>query len=279
MDYLAPLVSRMDVNDSPSSANKYSVPPSSTPSPSSRSNGHGSLSGFVSRIRGKSVDKPLPPAPSASRGTGGTSRDIPSHPAVRPLTSPQTRSDEMSRQTKSTAADLDLNNSEDTTVQTQYAPAVTRETIQEHVREIEHPRITREIHTHEYHHRVLPVMDVEVKPSRHWVEAPDGSRHEVSADQLPPNATKDLDRYLAEAIRATLPKDNRQPGVRQFTARDFPGTEGDLRETIDADGMKHSERAWIYPPTLANGGKDSGQTKPFYFDSANTAENGFREKV
>lgn len=50
-----------------------------------------------------------------------------------------------------------------------------------------------------------------------------------------------------------------------FTAREFPGREGDKIEWVDREGVKRSEETWVHPPELETGGKETGQTWPMVF--------------
>lgn len=154
----------------------------------------------------------------------------------------------------------------DTVVHERQAPAVVHETIYERVHEHEQQLITREIHQHHFHHRVLPVHDVEVLPSVHYVSDERGLR-QISADKLPVRNSQETQRLLEEAFKKSLPKDSSAPGPRGFSARNFEDHEGDNHETTTADGVKRSEEWWVHPPTLATAARDSGQTKPFHFDS------------
>jgi len=45
-------------------------------------------------------------------------------------------------------------------------------------------QISREIHTHEVHQKMQPVLDVEVRPARHLVPGENGGLVEVSEEQI-----------------------------------------------------------------------------------------------
>lgn len=174
------------------------------------------------------------------------------------------------RQKKVTAKDLDLTDSVDTAVSTKWADAVTHETVKRDIHEIKHERITRELHEHHVFHRILPVVDVEIMPARHFLDI-GGKLHEIPADRLP-----DGPLGASKYITVELPKDSSAPGRRQFTARDFPGTEGDYIEKVTPAGTKQTERYWVHPPTLETGGKKSGQTRAFHLGYADPTNDGFR---
>ncbi|KAI9700044.1 MAG: hypothetical protein M1836_002578 [Candelina mexicana] len=65
------------------------------------------------------------------------------------------------------------------------APAVTDETINQEVHHVREEIFTREIRYHDRYHHVQPAIDVEVLPTKHYVQADDGRLIEVSSDGLP----------------------------------------------------------------------------------------------
>ncbi|KAH7355443.1 hypothetical protein BKA65DRAFT_498427 [Rhexocercosporidium sp. MPI-PUGE-AT-0058] len=69
---------------------------------------------------------------------------------------------------------VDLSNTVDTEVTTKTIPAVTHEHVTPIRRQIREERIIREIHTHEVRHHVLPVIDTEILPPRHYIPSSDG---------------------------------------------------------------------------------------------------------
>lgn len=157
---------------------------------------------------------------------------------------------------------LNLENKTDTTIHETVAPAVTHETVEVRKHEIRHEVIDREIHTHEVHHRVLPVIDVQVLPAKHYVPGPDGRLIQVPESQIPGRTAANQSWVIAETVSKTKP-DVTQP--RQFTARAFGEADADVPEYVDADGVKQSKTTWIHPPEIETGGEKTGQTVPFYF--------------
>jgi hypothetical protein len=164
-------------------------------------------------------------------------------------------------------SEIDISKTVDTTVQTSYAPAVTHEVVEETVHEIVTQEITREIHTHDIYHRVLPVLEFEVLPARHWVKLADGSGlRELEPSEIPGGlaVAEGLNRCIADAVRnfdpravvTTNPTPSNQtssapiiPAV--FTARSFPGSDYDTRQWTDpSSGIQRSEQWWVHRPTL-----------------------------
>ncbi|CAK4030454.1 Hypothetical predicted protein [Lecanosticta acicola] len=214
--------------------------------------------------------KPLPHLPKETATNDSTKHDsdhaIPRKPIV---------------ETSDTPIDpskyVDLSNTKQTHVNVNWSPAVTHEVRQVDTHEIVQEAITREIHNHHIYHRVLPVIDVEILPARHFVPTADGGYREISEAEIPHGSNPDrLQQIIQEAVNNSMPKYDGPSGRRAFTARKFEGTEGDYREHTTPDGAKHTEQWWVHPPTLETGGQESGQTAPFYFDSEDPEDDGFR---
>lgn len=162
---------------------------------------------------------------------------------------------------------VDLTNTEDTTIHTKYAPAVTDETVHVNTHEVVQEAITRHIHTHDVYHRILPVKDVEVLRPRHFVPNPgsSGGYSEIPARDAPGGieGSQKLKKALQDAAEASLlPNKSSPAGRRLFTARTFGPTEGNSR--MNEDGTR-TEQTWIHHPMLEDGGRRSGQTIPFHF--------------
>jgi len=78
----------------------------------------------------------------------------------------------------------DMKNSEETTVDETWAPAVTHETIHHQKTEIIQKAITRDIHVDHYYHYVQPIKVVEVLPARHFrVDEKTGEKVEIEAPE------------------------------------------------------------------------------------------------
>ncbi|KJX99250.1 hypothetical protein TI39_contig367g00008 [Zymoseptoria brevis] len=177
-------------------------------------------------------------------------------------------------------SEIDISNTVDTTPHTSYAPAVVHEVVQPKVHEIVTQEITREIHNHDVYHRVLPVLEFEVLPARHYVQVPgaDGKLglRELSVEEIPGGraVAEGLNRAIADAVRNFDPRaavvfphppttttSSRRDKTRAppsapiipavFTARRFEGTDGDTKEWTDDElGIQRSEQTWVHAPTL-----------------------------
>ena len=152
--------------------------------------------------------------------------------------------------------------SEDTDVKTRMARPVTHETIHREIHHIREERITREIHNHEIYHRVLPVIDVEVLPARHFLPVEGGGLAEVHAEDV---SGRSKNWVVAETVSKIPSGEIARKGRTQFTAREFLGTEGDSQRYRASDGHVVTEQTWVHPPEMETGGRDTGQTWPLEF--------------
>ncbi|GAB7352497.1 hypothetical protein MBLNU459_g2899t2 [Dothideomycetes sp. NU459] len=170
---------------------------------------------------------------------------------------------------------VDLNNTVDTTVEETWAPAITHETVEREEHHIREERITREIHYHDVYHRILPIIDIEVLPARHYVRNDDGTLREICEDEIPGTSQYKQEWFVAEAL-SKIPTGGMPPGPRQFTAKEFVGNEGDYKEYISDKGIPTTETTWVHPPTVATASFLNGKTTPFHLGSPDPAHDGFR---
>ncbi|MCJ1359284.1 MAG: hypothetical protein MMC33_009285 [Icmadophila ericetorum] len=158
-------------------------------------------------------------------------------------------------------------NTTDTEIIEKWNPAVVHETVHQDIHHIREEVITREIHTHDVYHRILPIIDVEVLPARHFLPVEGGGLVEISADEVPARANQ---HWVIAETASRIPSDAQVQAYtqrREFTAREFPGTEGDKVEYVGEDGVKRTEETWVHPPELETGGRETGQTWPMEFGS------------
>lgn len=140
--------------------------------------------------------------------------------------------------------------------------------------------ITREIHTHTVYHRVLPIVDIEILPSRHFLadENDPSTLHELPPTALPA-LRQQIHSAMTQAASSILPAplpENETSHPRKFTARDFPGSEGDATEYTDSEGVLRTEKWWVHPPTLDDTAQLAGKTEAFHFDHPDGQDDGFR---
>ena len=142
------------------------------------------------------------------------------------------------------------------------ALAVTQETVHRNIHHIREELITREVHEHDIYHRVLPVIDVEVLPPRHFLPVEGGGLVEIGANDVPGRGNH----WVVAETASKIPSDQTVPAkARQFSARKFPGREGDARKYTTPEGNEKTEQTWVHPPELETGARDTGQSWPMVF--------------
>ena len=141
--------------------------------------------------------------------------------------------------------------------------AVIHENVTQDVHHIREEVITREIHTHDNYHRILPIVDVEVLPPRHFLPVEGGGLVEVSASEVPGRGQN----WVIAETASKIPSDQAAPqGRRKFTARDFPGNEGEFKKYVTPEGVERTEQTWVHYPELEIGAQATGQSWPMVFD-------------
>lgn len=158
------------------------------------------------------------------------------------------------------------------------APAVTHETIMEERHEVRQKVITLETHDYHIYHRILPIIDIEVKPARHFVPIQDGLV-EIAEEELPGRTRDKVNWAIAEMVSKRTPETREALLARHFTARKFEGSEGDEKEYIGPEGHTVKEKWWVYPPTLSDDAYRAGQTYPFHFGSADPKDDGLSARL
>ncbi|KAL8873884.1 MAG: hypothetical protein Q9174_000713 [Haloplaca sp. 1 TL-2023] len=163
----------------------------------------------------------------------------------------------------------------DTEVVEKVAPAVVHETIHRDIHHVREEQITKEIHTHDVFHRILPVIDVEVLPPRHFLPVEGGGLVEISGKEVPGRGRN----WVIAETASKIPSDQQgSTKPREFSARQFPGTEGDALKYITPEGHEKTEQTWVHPPELETGGRDTGQTWPMEFGIGASSKSGREEK-
>lgn len=199
------------------------------------------------RTQRTSLQKPLPTAPNELHTTAQTSENL-AH-SIKPT------AEEVVRGAQTNTADTEIIE--------KWAPAVVHETVHKDIHHVREEVITREIHTHDVYHRILPIIDVEVLPARHFLPVEGGGLVEISADEVPARANQ---HWVIAETASKIPSDEAvRSKRREFSAREFPGKEGDKIEYITEQGIPRTEETWVHPPELETGGKETGQTWPMEF--------------
>lgn len=140
--------------------------------------------------------------------------------------------------------------------------AVVHENVIKDVHHVREEVITREVHTHDVFHRILPIIDVEVLPPRHFLPVEGGGLVEVSAAEVPGRGQN----WVIAETASKIPSDQPAPqGRRGFTARRFLGKEGDSVKDMTREGHERTEETWVHPPELEQGARLTGQSWPMVF--------------
>ena len=175
---------------------------------------------------------------------------------------------------------VDLTNTADTIIHEKWAPAVTHETIHTHHHHIREELITREIHNHDVHHRILPIIDVQVLPARHFVWDPANPEQEIeiTEDQIPGRGGDNSHWVIAETV-SKLRAGETPHGERIFSARKFGEHEGEARQWTDRQGVQRSEQTWVHAPEVEDGARLTHQSIPFHFGSNDGGQDGIRHDL
>ena len=137
---------------------------------------------------------------------------------------------------------------------TWYSIAVVHETVVPTVHHVREEKIVREIHTHDVYHRILPVIDVEVLPPRHFVPDGRGGLREVSADDIP-------GRVGHWGIVETVSKDPAL-GAQALPVQSSQPEMVSTKSAVAEDGTTRIETTWRHPPTMETGAQETGQSWP-----------------
>lgn len=139
---------------------------------------------------------------------------------------------------------------------------MTHETVRQDIHHMREEFVTREVHNHDVYHRILPIIDVEVLPPRHFLPVEGGGLVEISAEEVPGRGRN----WVIAETASKIPSDQAAPqGANRFSAREFRGEEDNFKRYVTSEGIHTTEETWVHPPDLETGGRDTGQTWPMVF--------------
>lgn len=144
---------------------------------------------------------------------------------------------------------LDLRDSEDTDTAVVWAPAVTHETQIIQPVQVVQRAVSREVHNHHFVHGVLPVVDLQVLPARHFCPDGHGGYVEISEDQIPGGKPDNFDQLIAEAVSKSTPRP-RGGGVVIQKATTSPAREDDSRGK--GSSSLEREQWWMHYPSVTS---------------------------
>ena len=109
---------------------------------------------------------------------------------------------------------------------------------------------------------------------RHFLPVEGGGLVEISAQEVPGRGSN----WVIAETASKIPSDQAAPLEKtQFTARTFPGREGDAVKYMSSEGYEKTEETWIHPPELEEGARLTGQSWPMVMGEApqGKGEHGF----
>lgn len=146
--------------------------------------------------------------------------------------------------------------------------AVVHEHVTPRVHHIREERITREIHNHDVFHRIQPLVDVEVLPTKHYIPAPNGNDLiEIPESEIPGRHTK----WAVQCVDDKPVTSVSDPsGTDMQTTAKHPEQVSDREPLVqhrqksitNDDGIPMEQTVWRHPPQLESGGRETGQTVP-----------------
>lgn len=199
------------------------------------------------------LDKPLPPIPLEIASE--TEARPPSDDAFR-LGHRMLHPDPQHSQVGSGSGDCDTK--VDTTFYKRWSPGVTHETITRRVHEVREEHISREIHNHHVYHRTLPIIDVELLPTRHFIHAGSGYV-EVAEEDIPAEMRPTEDWLRSETVSKLLPDNDGDNLSGRSPVFNSDVAEDNVKENVTPDGIKRNESTCIHPPILEPGVVDTEQ--------------------
>jgi hypothetical protein len=231
--------------------------------------------------RRSSLDKPLPLTPGAMM-----SQDRQLSANSRAFSDVSSDADDFLARAKQDPAGpfdlsgVDVKKEEDTvSLHEHHAPAVTHQLIKKERHEVFQKVITRETHDYHIYHRILPIIDIEVLPARHFVPVQEGYV-EIAEEELPGRTRDKVNWAIAEMVSKRTVAESRENAIaRHFSARKFAGSEGDDKQYIGPEGHPVQEKWWVYPPTVADDSYRAGESYPFHFGSADVRDDGLKARL
>jgi len=123
--------------------------------------------------------------------------------------------------------------------------------------------ITREVHTHDVFHRVQPVIDVEVLPTKHFVPDPrnPGSLKEIPASAVPGrqnNWSVQVNRDMKDVVTSPVPS---TPANLHHAHEKREPVLSSKRTYTTPEGHLKTEYVWRHPPVLDMDAYRAGETK------------------
>ncbi|KAI5363337.1 hypothetical protein Slin15195_G107230 [Septoria linicola] len=193
------------------------------------------------RVKRSSLQKELPALPQASS----------ENPATLPSSYLQENAARNARILRSLQDDgiLDLTDTEDTHTAVIWSPAVTHEKrVIQPIEVIQHA-VSRDVHNHHIINRVLPVVDLQVLPARHFMPDGRGGYVEISEEDIPGGKPDRLDELIAGAISKSPIKHEGGMSPPKLSSRPRED-KSRRREHVSQEGNLQTEQWWLHAPEI-----------------------------
>ncbi|KAM3424321.1 hypothetical protein BST61_g11142 [Cercospora zeina] len=141
---------------------------------------------------------------------------------------------------------LNLKDSEETHTAVIWQPAVTHEKHVVQPVEIVQRAVSRVVHNHHHVQRVLPVLDLEVLPARHFVPDGRGGYLEITEEEIPGGKPAGLEHLISEAVSKSSPRHGAVlPQAASPPRRDESRSSG-------PSSVNQTHRPWLHSPGVGS---------------------------
>ncbi|KAF2691106.1 hypothetical protein K458DRAFT_426479 [Lentithecium fluviatile CBS 122367] len=156
---------------------------------------------------------------------------------------------------------INISSTEDVDKSTRFAPAVTHEVVKPHEHHVREEQIYREIHNYDVYHRIQPVSQTEILPSRHFIHDADGNLVEITEDQIPERTGEFQSWYIGKKETPAFEPTLRFPRIKE------PEVVSDIKY-MTPEGFERRETTIVHPPELEDMSGYGGPVVPieFYHD-------------
>lgn len=152
--------------------------------------------------------------------------------------------------------------------------AITNEYVQPRKHEDVDEKITREIHTHDVYHYVLPIIETEILPPKHFVESPDG----CGVVKVPENEVHNYTMTgtwvygqpnMAKPTESQIVVDRESNKLLEKGPSRRAPILADQMTYTTKEGMQRTEYLWRHPPVFEDA---SGRAEPVRIPAGLTSE-------
>lgn len=158
--------------------------------------------------------------------------------------------------------------------------AVTHEVLKPTTHHITHEQVTREIHHHDVHHSILPVTDLEILPTKHYVVDPHqpGTLKEIPESAAPATNNWAITPTTNPGL-ASSPKNSDDGSAAAATTRPRAGEGSPVlinkRCIVTDEGVPRTGYFWRHPPMPVTAAHNNrGDTAPVRLDGKHASDQG-----